>query len=636
MPRRDAAPDALFIDFQSAVAGRYSLDRELGRGGSGVVYLAREVHLDRLIAIKLLPPERAAEGTLRERFVREARLAAKLSHPNIIPIHAVDDVDGFVFFVMSFVDGETLAQRVRARGPLSASEGTRVLREVAWALAYAHAQGFVHRDVKPDNILLERGSGRALVADFGIAAAIDAVDADGVAGTPEFMSPEQALGQAVDARSDLYSLGATAFYAFSGRLVFEGGSATEVLAKHVTEAPPTVASLGAGVPRRLGAMIDRCLAKDPSHRPRDAAMFAEQMAGALVQRREVPAALRDFVKRTGRIDGAGAIISATAISIGSVIMSGFYGGMVGFGTLVLGATLTPAAYLVSAARKLVRSGFTHQDLEPAFRGELDSASEERTAVHGAELSLVERLARQITRVSFPVAGVLLGGILASDLFPFGYVLARELLPMFAIFGSTWVVAGTVYVLQLQRREDVDTRVWSRVWLGRLGRGLFGIAKRVTQPPAFGSAMTHRATELSIGVAAEQLFDRLPRETREALAELPAVLQRLQDDARSIRMRHDELADALAGAGEAGDTEVYADLRALRDEARAKLTLAVGALETLRLNLLRLHAGSESVEGLTTQLGLASEVSAEVERIIAAREEVERALLFPRAIAHTPA
>src|SRR5262245_57947509 len=117
--------DPLFLSFQSALAGRYSIDREIGRGGMGIVYLAREVHLDRPVAIKLLPPDRAADSTLRERFLREARLAAKLSHPNIIPIHAVDDSRGFVFYVMAFVDGETLAERVRTRGPLPSSEGTR-------------------------------------------------------------------------------------------------------------------------------------------------------------------------------------------------------------------------------------------------------------------------------------------------------------------------------------------------------------------------------------------------------------------------------------------------------------------------------------------------------------------------------
>jgi len=153
-------PEQLFLAFQSALAGRYSIDRELGRGGMGVVYLAREVHLDRLVAIKLLPPDLAARPALRERFLREAQLAAKLSHPNIIPIHAVEQAGGFVYYVMAFVDGETLAQRVQSRGPVSATDGIRLLREVAWALGYAHGQGLVHRDVKPDNILIEGATGR--------------------------------------------------------------------------------------------------------------------------------------------------------------------------------------------------------------------------------------------------------------------------------------------------------------------------------------------------------------------------------------------------------------------------------------------------------------------------------------------
>jgi len=265
----NAAPDALFLAFQTALAGRYSIDRELGRGGMGIVYLAREVHLDRPVAIKLLPPERARQRTLRERFLREARLAAKLSHPNIIPIHSVEETGEFVFYVMAFVDGETLADRVRTRGPVPGSDGVRILREVAWALAYAHEQGLVHRDVKPDNILLEIGSGRVLVADFGIAAAANDVS-DGVSGTPEFMSPEQALGAALDARSDIYGLGATAFYAFSGRFPFEGKTATEVLAKQVTAPAPQLSALGLTVPRKVSALIDRCLSKTPDQRPASA------------------------------------------------------------------------------------------------------------------------------------------------------------------------------------------------------------------------------------------------------------------------------------------------------------------------------------------------------------------------------
>src|SRR5436853_265789 len=261
------ADSDLFLSLQESLAGRYSIDREIGRGGMGVVFLAHEVHLDRLVAIKVLPPERAADPALRERFLREVRLAARLSHPNIIPIHAVEETQAFVFFVMAFVDGDTLTDRVRARGPFPGSEGARVLREVAWALAYAHGQGIVHRDVKPDNILIERATGRVLVADFGIAAALGNASIDGVTGTPEVMSPEQVLGKPLDARTDIYALGATAFFAFSGRYPFEADTTTEMLAKHVTTAPPPLASLGLSVPRRVATLVDRCLRKEAVDRP---------------------------------------------------------------------------------------------------------------------------------------------------------------------------------------------------------------------------------------------------------------------------------------------------------------------------------------------------------------------------------
>src|SRR5690349_2489912 len=161
--------DRLFLDFQGAVAGRYSLERELGRGGMGVVYLAREVRLDRPVAVKVLPPALAARPELRERFLREARTAAKLAHPNIVPIYRVDEAAEFVYLVMGYVEGGSLGDRLRERGTVPPAEVIRLVREVGWALAYAHARGVVHRDVKPDNILLDRETGRALVTDFGIA-----------------------------------------------------------------------------------------------------------------------------------------------------------------------------------------------------------------------------------------------------------------------------------------------------------------------------------------------------------------------------------------------------------------------------------------------------------------------------------
>src|SRR5437764_12492972 len=209
-----------FLELQAALAGEYSLQREIGRGGMGVVYLARDVQLDRDVAIKVLPSHLARAAEARERFVREARTAAGLSHPHIVPIHRVGDAGGFVFFVMGYVEGETLGERLRTRGPLPPADATRVLREVAWALAYAHGRGIVHRDVKPDNILLEAHTGRALVTDFGIAhgGGDSGVTAPGkIMGTAHFMSPEQAAGESIDGRSDIYALGVVGYLAVSGR-----------------------------------------------------------------------------------------------------------------------------------------------------------------------------------------------------------------------------------------------------------------------------------------------------------------------------------------------------------------------------------------------------------------------------------
>src|SRR5688500_17560548 len=221
-------PSSEFLDLQAALAGEYSLERELGRGGMGVVYLARDVQLDRDVAIKVLPPDLATTLAMRHAFLRAARTAAGLSHPHLVPIHRVGEAGGFVFFVMCYVAGETLGERLRTSGPLPPAEATRVLREVAWALAYAHRHGIVHRDVKPDNILLEEGTGRALVTDFGIAhgGAHGGTETDPsrLIGTAHFMSPEQAANERLDGRSDLYALGVVGYLAVSGRLPFDSPS----------------------------------------------------------------------------------------------------------------------------------------------------------------------------------------------------------------------------------------------------------------------------------------------------------------------------------------------------------------------------------------------------------------------------
>ncbi|MGE0552792.1 MAG: serine/threonine-protein kinase, partial [Gemmatimonadales bacterium] len=291
-------PSTDFVDLQAVLAGEYSFQRELGRGGMGVVYLARDVQLDRDVAIKVLPIELALDPTARARFLREARLAAGLSHPHVVPIHRVSEASGFVFFVMSYVEGETLGERLRSGGPLPPAEATRVLREVAWALAYAHGRGVVHRDVKPDNILLEAGTGRALVTDFGIAhgGVISAAsDGGGISGTAQFMSPEQAGGEPLDGRSDLYSLGVVGYLALSGRLPFESSTVPALLVRQATEAPPEVTRVAPWLPAALAAAIDRCLARDPDERFPDGEALAAALAPPADSRPALPPTLRAWL-----------------------------------------------------------------------------------------------------------------------------------------------------------------------------------------------------------------------------------------------------------------------------------------------------------------------------------------------------
>ena len=616
-----ARVDPLFVEFQLALAGRYSLDRELGRGGMGVVYLARDVQLDRPVAIKVLPPERALDPDVRERFLREARLAAKLSHPHIVPIFAVDEVAQFVFYVMAYVDGETLGQRVRTRGPMASSELTRLMREVAWALGHAHAQGIVHRDVKPDNILLERGTGRALVTDFGIAAAQESVDAE-VAGTPEYMSPEQALGNAVDARSDVYALGATAYFAGLGRAPFHGARAVDVLAQHVAGPTPVVAGAGTAMPRRLAHLIEKCLAKEPAGRPQSALALAEQLGVAVEDRREIPATLRAFVKRDGRIVSSGGIFMAVYMLLGLAIpFSMTVGPLVTVGiisTLLVGA---PFAALVFAARRLLRRGYELPDLRVAFEREIEILREEFAATGLKENPRLERIAG--------VAAVVFGGLLVANLLLVTASTAISAGPVAAILPPVLGMAALSSLLLRfrlrNRRPHSAPEGWSKIWLGKIGRAAFAVARKLGGAPVEGAATTHRATELAIGMAASELFASLPRETRRELADVPRIIESLQRDAELLRTHHQRLQDALADAGEEATDAKYADVRRMRDELGERHKEVVSTLERMRLDLLRLHAGALTVDGVTTQMGLAGDVAQEVRRLLAARGEVERVL-----------
>lgn len=258
---------------ERVLAPMYELERELGRGGMGIVFLARDVRLKRRVAIKLLPPELAFRSEIRSRFLREAETAAQLTHPSIVPIYSVDEKDGLVFFVMAFVDGDNLAKCIHDRGAIDPVEVRRIIREVADALAYAHERGVVHRDIKPDNILLDAQTGRPMVTDFGIARAVseggDArLTATGIAiGTPAFMSPEQSAGdRALDGRSDLYSLGIVAYQMLCGDLPFVANNTPALLVKHLSEAPVPIERRSGNVPTDLARAVMLCLEKNPNDR----------------------------------------------------------------------------------------------------------------------------------------------------------------------------------------------------------------------------------------------------------------------------------------------------------------------------------------------------------------------------------
>jgi tRNA A-37 threonylcarbamoyl transferase component Bud32 len=264
-----------------ALADRYRIERELGGGGMATVYLAEDLKHQRRVAIKVLRPELAAVIGA-ERFLSEIKTTANLQHPHILPLHDSGEADSFLYYVMPFVEGESLRDRIEHEGAMPPAEVVPILREVLDALGYAHARGIIHRDIKPDNILL---AGRhALIADFGVAKAVhDAgggVTTAGMAvGTPQYMAPEQAVADPrTDHRADLYAVAAMGYEMLTGRALFAGRSPQQAVAAQVTEAPVPLDDLRPGIPRHVAAAIMRGLIKDPEARWQRAEDFAENLA----------------------------------------------------------------------------------------------------------------------------------------------------------------------------------------------------------------------------------------------------------------------------------------------------------------------------------------------------------------------
>jgi eukaryotic-like serine/threonine-protein kinase len=305
-----------FAALQAALAPQYRLERELGRGGMGVVYRATDTTLDRPVAIKVVHPELAAHASIVRRFLAEARTIARLRHPSIVAVHAAGTADGLLYYVMDEVDGESLRTRLDREGRLPIADVTRIVADLASALDAAGKAGVVHRDVKPENVLIERESGRALLADFGIARAMAADGAtstgQGVAvGTPAYMSPEQAAGEEVDSRSDLYGLGVVAYEMLAGQPPFQGANRV-VVSKHIAERPVPIERHRPESPKALAGAVMKALEKHPGERWQS----GEELRQAVAGERALP--VRRSVRRPLALAAAALALAVLGTTIGLV------------------------------------------------------------------------------------------------------------------------------------------------------------------------------------------------------------------------------------------------------------------------------------------------------------------------------
>lgn len=548
-----------FVSLQSALAGEYSLERELGRGGMGIVYLARDVQLERLVAIKVLPTRFATNSSLRERFVREARTAASLSHPHIVPIHRVGEAGGFVFFVMAYVPGQTLGERLRNDGPLPPTEAERVMREVAWALAYAHGHGIVHRDIKPDNILIEHGTGRALVTDFGIAHTEGSLTSGHpvrIEGTARFMSPEQAAGMTVDGRSDLYSLGVVGYLAVSGRMPSHDGGEGAAALPSATALPTSVARVAPGVHAELASAIDRCLAPSPDERFATCEALADALQARARVKRTLPTALRAWIASRNPLDPAFVVVSG-AFACYAVRMlltdplpyvtatgklfypSGWSGKAWAINLVGIVAPLLPMlGYHVAQARRLFRAGHSLSDLREAIVLDEAERAEQGDYLARERPTLLQRVLKWGTfaSVSASAALVVLMSIpatmtaMTANLFVSSVVASFVLASLGSVNGVRWLpdVFRTFRGLRAHLWMSRDG-AWFARWLG---------APAMSKT---GDDAIYRPTEMALGVAASELFAALPELFRSQLADLPRIVEQLEARASAARARIDELA-----------------------------------------------------------------------------------------------
>ena len=479
------------------LGAKYAIERELGRGGMGAVYLARDLRLDRPVALKVLPSTYAMDAALRERFLRETRTAASFSHPNIVPVHAIEESDDIVAFAMGYVEGEVLTERVRRGGPLGTRELVRLLQDIGYALAYAHGRGVVHRDIKPDNVMIERATGRALLMDFGISRTITKAPT-GVAGltrvgevvgTPSYMSPEQASADALDGRSDIYSLGLVAYFAATGRTVMSGSTPQRILIRQLTEAVPPLAEERSELPKALTDAIDRCVAKEPAARFPSAEALVEAIDEAQLAAPEIPIPIRAFAQELSTL----MLVIASLAVFTWITMRNAPADLNTLDRMLpvvffFGIGLTRTLQSLSVVRRLVEAGFSTSDINRSLRATVDEQESVRALIkRSAESHKRRRRTIVVGLLQIPGAVALfyfagkMRGPALNDPVPPGQK-AIFAAPTFAgtaaLYGGLLLIAGSLVLLSRSPFSmSPGERVFRWIWLGPIGRAFVAVGAR---------------------------------------------------------------------------------------------------------------------------------------------------------------
>jgi serine/threonine protein kinase len=604
----------------------------------GVVYRARDKRLKRHIAIKVLPPELAFQSAIKTRFLREAETAAQLSHPNIVPIYSVDEVEGLVFFVMAYISGDNLAKRLHDTGVLQVDDVRRITREVGDALAYAHERGVVHRDIKPDNILLDAATGRTMVTDFGIARAASEgeggrLTATGMAiGTPAYMSPEQAAGdREIDGRSDLYSLGIVAYQMLVGEPPFVANSTPAMLVKHISERPTPVAQRRSDVPSDLSRAVMMCLEKNPDMRfPTAGALVTALDTGHIPDIRPpvdyassqqpahpVPSSLTYMEGEQGptadevRRFNAPEVVKfrkklAPYLFVNAVIViASIFGDRDIFGLTVLWSI-----YMAFKYAKLWSEGYDWRDVfqQPREKELIDVADEFLEYVRvvfnrDKRKALRERnRARQIARRSSGSIAQIYGGMsssqnLASD---------RE---------SVYDAAGP-------HGERVRNAATDRDEIVRLVSMLPDRERdRVSDVARSANVLNERIQSLAIALA-----DLERNVVSGGGAALEAEISRLEDQANPLERGSEDRVRRLAYLKR--QRRSVKDIQERRDAVAAKLETCSIALRQLKLDVLRLRAGSQTHQRVTSLALEAMALAENVDSALYVADEVARATERP--------